>query len=179
MSESTTRALLGDPTTGAAQAPSVPIIYCRPPAEPDLPLVTRGLFLLLAAGCLSLLVTAAALQPSPEGVATHTNLGFARCTFLDRTGLPCPSCGMTTSFAWFVRGNVLASLYVQPMGFVLACLTAITFWVALYLAITGKPALRLLSRTPAQYYLLPLLGFAIVAWAWKIFIHVRGIDGWH
>jgi hypothetical protein len=178
MSQASTGALLGDPTTGTAQVPSVPIIYCRPPAEPSLGRVERLLFLLLAAGCLALLLTAAALPPSPAGVATHTNLGFAPCTFLDRTGLPCPSCGMTTSFSWFARGNVLASFYIQPMGFVLACLTAITFWVGLYIAITGKPALRLISRTPAHRYLLPLLFFAIAAWAWKIYIHLHGIDGW-
>jgi len=86
---------------------------------------------------------------------------------------------MTTSFAWFVRGNFLASFYVQPMGFVLAVMAAMTFWAALYVAITGKPAYLLLSFVPRRYTLLPLLLFGAAAWGWKIFIHLHGIDGWN
>jgi hypothetical protein len=111
-------------------------------------------------------------------MATHTEMGFDSCQFFKRTGLPCPSCGMTTSFTWFVRGNALASLYVQPMGFVLAILTTATLWVAAYISITGKPAHRLMRLIPSRYYLLPLLMFAVVAWGWKIFVHLQGIDGW-
>jgi hypothetical protein len=85
---------------------------------------------------------------------------------------------MTTSFAWFVRGNVLASLYVQPMGTLLAFAAAVTFWAALYIAITGKPVHRLMRTLPSSYYVLVPVGVGIAAWAWKIFIHLRGTDGW-
>jgi hypothetical protein len=85
---------------------------------------------------------------------------------------------MTTSFAYFSRGNLLASLYVQPMGMVLAALTVAAFWTSLYIALTGRPALRLLQLIPAGYYFLPLMFFGIAAWGWKIFIHLHGIDGW-
>jgi hypothetical protein len=105
-------------------------------------------------------------------------MGLQRCEFLERTGIPCPTCGMTTSFAHFARGNIAASLYVQPMGTVLATLTAATLWVALYMALTGEPVMRLLRIVPARYYFLPLMIFAVAAWGWKIFIHLRGIDGW-
>jgi hypothetical protein len=85
---------------------------------------------------------------------------------------------MTTSFAWFVRGNIAASFYVQPMGCVLAVLTVVTFWTGLYIAATGRAAYRLILFIPARYYVLPLLGWALAAWGWKIFIHTSGIDGW-
>jgi hypothetical protein len=85
---------------------------------------------------------------------------------------------MTTSFAWFVRGNFLASFYVQPMGAVLAALTVVAFWTAMYEAITGRAVHRLLLLLPSRYYI-RFLGCAIVAWMWKIFIHLHGIDGWH
>jgi hypothetical protein len=85
---------------------------------------------------------------------------------------------MTTSFAWFARGNLAASFYVQPMGMVLAVLTAAGFWVALYIGLSGKPALRLLRVVPARYYLVPLFALAVAAWGWKMFIVLRGIDGW-
>lgn len=132
----------------------------------------------VAAGCLAVLITAAVIEPNRTGLGTHARLGLQSCQFEKQTGLPCPSCGMTTSFAWFARGNLRASLYVQPMGTVLAILTGFTFWIAIYLAITGRSAHRLLRFIPARYYLMPLLAMGLIAWAWKIFIHLRGIDGW-
>ena len=86
---------------------------------------------------------------------------------------------MTTSFSWFVRGNWLASLYVQPMGYALAVMTSIAAWAGFYIAITGKPAHRLLRLVPSRYYLFPLLCLAVAAWGWKMFLVLRGIDGWH
>jgi hypothetical protein len=85
---------------------------------------------------------------------------------------------MTTSFAWFVRGNIPASLWVQPMGTVLALAACIVFWSALYIGITGRPIARLMRLIPARYYVVPLLAWAIFAWGWKMWIHLRGIDGW-
>jgi hypothetical protein len=124
---------------------------------------------------------AAYLTPNPSGNGTHTGLTFLHlkpCNFLHSTGIPCLSCGMTTSFAHYVRGNFLASLYLQPMGFVLAVGCSIFFWVGAYEAITGRPAHRIFRQIPYNYWLIPLLGFALAAWAWKIFIHLRGMDGW-
>jgi len=124
------------------------------------------------------LIIAAKLHPSPTGEATHTELGMDECQFLARTGIPCPSCGMTTSFSFFVRGNLAASLWVQPMGTALAILTTLAFWTALYIAVTGTPVSRLIRMIPSRYYLPPLFAWALIAWGWKIFIHLKGIDGW-
>ena len=134
--------------------------------------------LMISASCLSVLILAARLAPNPNGVGTHTKLGMNDCQFLARTGIPCPSCGMTTSFSLFVRGKILGSLYVQPMGTVLAILATFTFWAALYVGITGKPIARLMRMIPSRYYLVPLFALALLAWGWKIFIHLKGIDGW-
>ncbi|HEX3358572.1 MAG TPA: DUF2752 domain-containing protein [Tepidisphaeraceae bacterium] len=157
---------------------AVPAIYSGPSPAPQVTLAGRFAALLVSGGCLALLLTAAWLHPSPAGVSTHTGLGLPSCQFLARTGIPCVSCGMTTSFSWFVRGNLLASLYVQPMGTVLAAMCAITVWAGLYIALTGKPLARLLRLIPPRYYIAPLMTWTILAWGWKIFIHLRGIDGW-
>ena len=133
---------------------------------------------MISAACLTVLIIAARLTPGAAGVATHTELGMQECQFLARTGIPCPSCGMTTSFSLFVRGKILGSFWVQPMGAVLAILTTLSFWAALYIAVTGKPIARLMRTIPSRYYLPPLLAWALVAWGWKIFIHLKGIDGW-
>ena len=138
----------------------------------------RWLALVLGLGCLAVLVAAASLTPSSSGTGSHTGLGLQRCQFLDRTGVPCLSCGYTTSYTWFVRGNVAASVYVQPMGALLATATTCAVWICLYVGMTGRPVHRLLRLIPTRRWLLPLLLFVVAAWAWKIFIHVNGMDGW-
>ena len=86
---------------------------------------------------------------------------------------------MTTSFAWFVRANWVASFYVQPMGFVLALATGALFWAALYMAITGSPLHRLTRQLPMTHLTVAVLALGIAAWGWKIFIHLHHMDGWH
>jgi hypothetical protein len=154
------------------------LIYTRVGPPDRLSVRGRILAALIGTIGLAVLITGARLTPSPTGMATHTSMGFDECQFYKRTGLPCPSCGMTTSFSWFARGNFIASFYIQPMGFVLALAAAATVWAATYIAITGKPAHRLMRLIPSRYYLLPLLTFAVLAWGWKMFIHLKGIDGW-
>ena len=138
----------------------------------------RLIALLVAGVSLSLLIIAAALPPNPSGMGTHTGMHLPSCGFLETTGLPCPSCGMTTSFAWFARGNFLASLYVQPMGFALALSAGLAVWIGFYEAITAKPLHRLIGLIPHRYTLWPALVLAVAAWGWKIAIHMLNIDGW-
>ena len=154
------------------------LIYARRAAAAPVPVVGRLLAAVVAGGCLAVLIIAAWLVPSPDGFGTHRAMGLAECAFLARTGLPCPACGMTTSFAWFARGNLVASFYVQPMGTVLAILSGMAVWVGGYVAATGRPLHRLLGVVPDRYYLVPLLSLAVAGWAWKMFIHLHGIDGW-
>jgi hypothetical protein len=85
---------------------------------------------------------------------------------------------MTTSFSWFARGNIVASVYVQPMGAMLAALCGMTVWGAGYIAITGRPVHRLFVDLASRYFMVPMLALTLLAWAWKIYIHLHGIDGW-
>jgi hypothetical protein len=158
----------------------VPIIYAAAPRHDSVKIGGRLLAAGVAGCCLAVLVVAAWLPPSPTGTGTHTrSLGLPPCNFLKTTNLPCPACGMTTSFSWFAKGNLPASLYVQPMGTVLAVLAAACVWGGFYIALSGRPAHRLLALLPSRYTLMPLLFLGVAAWGWKILIHLRGADGWH
>jgi len=153
---------------------AAPAIYVRIGSAPRLGWAGRVFALALAGVCLAVLVTAAGISPDPRGVGTHTQLGLAPCQFEARLGIPCPTCGMTTSFAHFVRGQLLASLYVQPFGPVLALAAAMAVWGGIYVGWTGRPVYRMLRLTRGVGWLIPLFAAVILAWGWKIFTHVRG-----
>jgi hypothetical protein len=84
-------------------------------------------FLLLAASVclLALFIVARCLPPSQSGMGTHQSLGLPPCGALVLWGVPCPSCGMTTSWAWFARGDFGRSWVTNPGGFLLAVYVAI------------------------------------------------------
>jgi hypothetical protein len=85
----------------------------------------------IAAGLVVVFGIALWLQPydaegQPLRMETHRQMGLPPCTFYTVTGLPCPSCGMTTSFALLVRGDLWNSMKANAVGTLLA-----TFWLAL------------------------------------------------
>src|SRR5688500_6382045 len=106
---------------------TVPRIYATSPIPQRLSAASRLIALAVSLGCLGVLVTAVAIRPNRTGMETHRQLGLAECQFLRTSGLPCPSCGMTTSFTWFVRGIIFASFYVTPLGTLLSNATACPF----------------------------------------------------
>jgi hypothetical protein len=166
-------------TDGEGGIESVPVIYTRAEGAAPLKVSSRAIAGIVALGCLAVLVIAAWLRPDHGGTGTHRQMGFAACEFKARTGLPCPSCGFTTAFSYFAHGNFVASVYTQPMGALLAWVTAITVWVGLYIAVTGRPVHRLLTLLPGRYYLMPLLLFALLAWGFKIMLTLTKHDGWN
>jgi Protein of unknown function (DUF2752) len=88
------------------------------------PVVRHGLAI-VALVLMAVLGVAAWLYPyDQEGrpllMETHVQLGLPPCTFRLLTGLPCPSCGMTTSFALLLHGDLAASLRANWAGTLLA-----------------------------------------------------------
>jgi hypothetical protein len=75
---------------------------------------------------------------SPRTMATHTTIGLPPCNFVALTGKPCPSCGMTTSFALLVRGDVSNSLNANWVGTTLAVTWAVLLVWSLASAAAGR-----------------------------------------
>ena len=84
----------------------------------------RVVSIAVGATLVALLVTSAWLTPSSAGLGTHQQLGLPPCTVLDWFGIRCPSCGMTTSWAHMVRGQVLAAARANAGGALLALAAA-------------------------------------------------------
>lgn len=67
---------------------------------------------------------AALVDPDPRGFGTHQQFGFPPCSIRVVFGVPCPSCGGTTSVAHFVRGEWLQALRANVAVFSLATVCA-------------------------------------------------------
>ncbi|MCA9076682.1 MAG: DUF2752 domain-containing protein [Planctomycetaceae bacterium] len=110
------------------------------------PLIRGGRWLL--AGWSLFLLAGFALttfvSPDPRGFGTHQQFGLPPCTLRLLTGVSCPSCGATTSFAHFVRGEWPSAIRANGAAFVLACLCAVQIpwsWMSI-----AKQQLWLITR---------------------------------
>ncbi len=104
--------------------------------RPRLDLWVRAALVVIALGLIGVFAIAIALDPYKDGkvwlAETHRQMGLPPCTFKDITGLPCPSCGMTSSFALAIRGDLVNSLQANWVGTLLAlgCLAFIPWGIA-------------------------------------------------
>lgn len=103
--------------------------------------LTRTARLGLAAAAAFLLVgfaTAAWLRPDPSGLGTHRQLGLSACSAKTLFGVPCPSCGLTTSLSHVMHGQLADAWRVQPVGVFIAAASAIALLVCGEAAIGGR-----------------------------------------
>ncbi|HBS28478.1 MAG TPA: hypothetical protein DEB06_03280 [Phycisphaerales bacterium] len=117
---------------------------------------------------LSVIGLAAWTEPSPTGVGTHERLGLQPCVWLMATGRPCPTCGMTTSFAHAANGDLRASLLTQPLGAMIAIGSAVGFWIALHTAVCGSNAGRLTGLLFSGRGVGVGIGALLAAWGYKL-----------
>lgn len=131
----------------------------------------------LAICALALLGLSVWLRPDGAGHGTHTQLGLPPCGFYSMTGLPCPTCGMTTAFAFTVRGQVFHALHAQAGGFALALATVATAILGLMTAFTGKKVyVNWFRISPTGFIWFLTLGF-LAAWGLKtalVLVQQRG-----
>jgi len=75
---------------------------------------------------------------------------------------------MTTAFAHAADGNLLAALHAQPLGCLLALVTAMALFIGLYVAATGSRIASSLTRLWGRYTGWIIAAVALCAWAYKI-----------
>jgi hypothetical protein len=142
-------------------------------AERALSVWVRGTLLGIALGWAVVFGVAAWLHPyGADGQAlrmeTHRQLGLPPCTFYTMTGgWPCPSCGMTTSFALFVHGDVWNSLRANAVGTLLAAFGLLLIPWSVVCALHGRTYFvvsieRALLKIVAGFLILLLLRWALV-----------------
>lgn len=59
------------------------------------------------------------------------------CGFKQKYGLPCPTCGMTTSAISFAQGRIKQSFYIQPAGGLFCSVLVVAAFLAFLTAFFG------------------------------------------
>jgi len=108
------------------------------------------------------------LRPDPRGLGTHEQLGFRQCGFVFATGLPCPTCGMTTAFSHMAHGQPLAALEANPMGAMLAVGVYLAGAGALVSLVTGRAWTANWQRIGGMRLVIGGLGLLAASWGFKI-----------
>lgn len=146
-------------------------------AMPVLSDSVRGSLVGIAVGLLGVFTLAAIINPyEPDGSArsmgTHTQIGLADCGFLRVTGVPCPSCGMTTSFALLMRGDVVNSVRANLAGTGLAVIGLVSIPWCLLSAWRGQKLFVRSAEWAVSIIVLGVAGLALVRWmivvAWNL-----------
>ncbi|GAB4133697.1 MAG: hypothetical protein Kow0040_16350 [Thermogutta sp.] len=93
-----------------------------------------------------LFLIARIMVPAECGYGSHRSLGLPACTSVTLLGIRCPTCGMSTAWANFVRGRWWSAMHANVTGLVLAVASVpVGIWLCLA-AVEGR--WRLLRPTP-------------------------------
>lgn len=154
------------PTAPATEAP-FPAISWQPSLAPAF---ARLVWLILLVGSGAAIATGWHLKPDPRGHSTHEQLGLTPCGFYLTTGLPCPTCGATTAFAWVIHGHPWMGLKTHPFGAISAFATVALLGMSLVGIVTaGVPAIRL-SRRSSFGLALAIMTLILGSWLYKLVV---------
>lgn len=108
------------------------------------------------------------MRADADGHGTHQQLGLPPCGWVIAFDAPCPTCGMTTSFAHAAAGDPIAGIVNQPMGGLLAVATAMVFVGAAHAALFGVNPGPLLKPLRRPLSLWVGIGSILASWVYKI-----------
>lgn len=122
------------------------------------------------AGIALIAVFAFIVPPDPRGFGTHEKLGLPSCKMMDWFGVPCPGCGVTTSFALASRGHILASIRNQPFGIVVVLGVLVASVWAIRGHARGRNLYSDLVAIPPRPWAIGLGTALGVAWIYKLLL---------
>jgi uncharacterized protein DUF2752 len=126
-------------------------------------------------GFCGVLMASFLLTPDPRGFGTHEQLRLPPCVFRWLTGLPCPACGLTTSFAYLAKGQFLMGAKTHPMGpplFLLVILGAAFTLICLF---QKRPFWIVLESQASFYVTVLFLAGLILNWMIQMMVDQRSL----
>jgi hypothetical protein len=146
-----------------------------PAVTPATALWVRGTLVAMALALTAVFSIALWLNPyradgSARSMETHRQLGLPQCTFFAVTGYPCPACGMTTSFALLVRGDVANSVRANVVGTLLAAFGLVLIPWCVTGVLTGRTPF---IRSPERAIAVVVIGFlTLMLVRWMIVVSI-------
>lgn len=137
-------------------------------AETKVGVGSRVMWFVLFALPLAVMITAASLSADSRGHSTHTQLGLPPCGFLELTKLPCPGCGLTTSFTNMIHGDFVEATRANPFGVLLFLVSFFTIPVAAVGFVKGLPVVDTLDRLHFEKWAILLAVTSILVWVIRI-----------
>ena len=158
----------GHPIQGNSQYPG-PVEPSKP-SNPrrQLPWSRRLLALFSGLVLLALLLISRGLIPSPTGFGTHQQLGLPPCTAIVLLNIPCPACGMTTSWAYTTRGNLIAAAQSNAGGMLLALIAMAFLPASCYFFFRGKASTDGWFSLVLAICLVAALGVSLMQWVIRL-----------
>jgi Protein of unknown function (DUF2752) len=148
---------------------SAPVNFDRSVLDrPEWKTPERILLAILGLGLLTLLIVAKFLTASPAGFGTHQQLGLPPCTMKYVFGLRCPSCGMTTSWASLLDGDVVGSVTANCGGTLLCLVSLVAVPTTMWMAWSGRGSYQGWFFKFSLVGLLAALGVSLIDWTIRL-----------
>ncbi len=121
---------------------------------------------------LAALITVFALagwvHPDPAGLGTHTQLHLPPCGFYEMFHKPCPSCGMTTAFAWMMHGHPVEAVKVQPAGAAVFFAGAFLLAYLPWMWVRRRPPMEIFDKPAFLVVTLSLIVLILAVWGVRV-----------
>lgn len=108
------------------------------------------------------------LHPSASGMGTHEQLGLPPCKFLVLTGWPCPSCGLTTSFAYAAHLHFQQAFCANPFGLLLFVVAVVAIPASAILLWRRRSWRQVFQRVDVATITSGTLAAYLASWVYKI-----------
>ena len=136
--------------------------------EPAGSWLTRVFWVVAGLGSWAVLGIAAWLRPDPRGFGSHQQLGLPPCTFEALTRIPCPGCGLTTSFTNMAHAHVIDAFAAHLMGPPLFLITVAVAVGSPWALRTALPIDRVLGHRATVSVLSVTLALGLVTFALRV-----------
>ena len=125
-------------------------------------------------GIIGTLALARRIEPDPSGVGTHAQVGLSPCSLYTLTGVPCPTCGMTTALAHMMRLQVLEAFHAQPFGVIVFMGALLSAGGCAATICTGRRPLDWLRSRRCRWgrWMAAAAILALLSWIYKIIVTV-------
>ena len=147
---------------------------CVTPAVPETPARRpRGARLagmLTALPCWAILAVGLSLTARGKGDGTHVQMGLPECRTMVVNGVPCPTCGLTTSITAAAHGDFAASARANAFGTVLFFAIVLAGVIGILQAASGRNLLGRIFRRRWWFLCGILITGVLAGWAIKLAI---------